>query len=97
MKSIVEKMLRFSRLERTTSLSQTQAVDLSCLLSDIVHEQEIKNERDIKISFDIADGIVIDGNPALLTSMINNLISNAYRYGNDGGNVAVSLKNAMIR
>ena len=92
MKNIVEQMLQFSRLENLESLPNPQEVNLSLLLQSIADEQQIQNVRSITIHSDVEPDIFVQGNESLLTRLINNLISNAYRYGIENGNIYVSLK-----
>lgn len=92
MKNIVEQMLQFSRLENLESLPNPQEVNLSLLLQSIADEQQIQNVRSIAIHSDVEPDIFVQGNESLLTRLINNLISNAYRYGVENGNIYVSLK-----
>ncbi len=92
MKSIVEEMLRFSRLERLQCIPDESVVDLSTLLNDIVNERKLTAVRGIKLDSDIEDNIKISGSSDMLEAMVNNLISNAYRYGKDDGSIFVSLK-----
>ena len=92
MKNIVEQMLQFSRLENLESLPNPQEVNLSLLLQSIADEQQIQSVRSIAIHSDVEPDIFVQGNESLLTRLINNLISNAYRYGIENGNIYVSLK-----
>lgn len=92
MKNIVEQMLQFSRLENLESLPNHQEVNLSLLLQSIADDQQIQSVRSITIHSDVEPDIFVQGNESLLTRLINNLISNAYRYGIENGNIYVSLK-----
>ncbi|MGN0531946.1 MAG: ATP-binding protein [Eubacterium sp.] len=92
MKNIIEQMLQFSRLESLEALPNPQEVNLSLLLQNIADEQKIQNHHSITIHSDIDPDIIIQGNESLLSRLINNLISNAYRYGIENGNIYVSLK-----
>lgn len=92
MKKIVEQMLQFSRLERLDTLPNPEDVELSLLLQNIVEEQSIVGNRSITLHSDIEKNIIVIGNSSLLTMLINNLISNAFRYGKDNGNIYISLK-----
>ena len=92
MKNIVEQMLQFSRLESLESLPNPQEVNLSLLLQSIADEQQIQSVPSIAIHSDVEPDIFVQGNESLLTRLINNLISNAYRYGVENGNIYVSLK-----
>ncbi|MCD7723445.1 MAG: HAMP domain-containing histidine kinase [Clostridiales bacterium] len=92
MKNIVEQMLQYSRLERLEGLTDAQDVDLSQLCKDIAEEQKVININSITTESDIDDGIIIKGRADLLTRLINNLISNAFRYGRENGHILLSLK-----
>lgn len=92
MKHIVEQMLQYSRLERLDKIPNPEEIDLSSLLKDITEEQKARNIRSITIKSEIDENIKVTGNSDLLAGLINNLISNAYRYGKDNGNIILSLK-----
>ncbi len=92
MKNIVEQMLRYSRLEKLNEIPNPQTVNLSALFNEIAQEQKSRNVRSITISSNIEDNIFVTGDSDMLESLINNLISNAYRYGRDNGNIYLSLK-----
>lgn len=92
MKNIVEEMLRYARLEKLDSLPNAQEINLSDLFNDVAEEQNARRVRSITINTDIDNGIIITGNSDLLVRLINNLISNAYRYGKDNGKIFLSLK-----
>ena len=92
MKSILEEMLSFSRLERMEKLTDAENIDFSELVSFVCDEQSLRKENGITLSSDIDEGVFVSGSYGLLTSMLENLISNAYRYGKENGNIKVSLK-----
>ncbi len=92
MKHIVDEMLRFSRLEKLSELPNAQEIDFSLLVENIKDEQSARNVRSINITGDIENNIKITGNIDMLAALINNLISNAYKYGKDNGNIYLSLK-----
>lgn len=92
MKNTVEQMLQYTRLERLETLPDPAPVDLSGLFKDIAEEQKIRNINAITIESDIDDGIILNGSSDLLAGLINNLISNAFRYGRENGHIFLSLK-----
>lgn len=92
MKKIVEDMLSFSRLERLEKLPNPTTVNLSELLSDIAEEQQVRSINNISVATDIDSGIFVEADVDLLAAMINNLITNAFRYGRENGNIILSLK-----
>lgn len=92
MKNIVEEMLHFSRLEKLSELPNKQEIDFSLLVKNIKEEQSARNVRFINLTGDIDENIKITGNVDMIAALINNLISNAFKYGKDNGNIYLSLK-----
>lgn len=92
MKSILEEMLSFSRLERMEKLADAEKVDFSELAAFVCQEQALRKENGITLKSDIESGVFVNGSYGLLTSLLENLISNAYRYGKENGSINVSLK-----
>lgn len=92
MKNIIEDMLRFSRLERLETLDLTEEVDLSCLTDAVCEEQAARKEKGITLTYDIEPNIITFADTDMMIRLMNNLISNAYRYGRDNGLINVSLK-----
>lgn len=92
MKTTVEEMLTFSRLDRMTELADIKKINLSELVKELVEEQATIKKKDITLHGDIQSNIYIDADRHLIERMITNLIANAYRYGNENGNIYVKLK-----
>lgn len=92
MKSVIEEMLSFSRLEKSESLPQKEKVDFSDLVKSICSEHNLKNNRNITLKCSAEDNIFISGSYNLLVSLVENLITNAYRYGKENGHIDVTLK-----
>lgn len=92
MKFILDEMLSFSRLERLEALPETETVDLSELTEFVTEEQALRQERGIVLKSEIESGIQVTGSSGLLAALLQNLISNAYRYGRDGGYIHVKLQ-----
>ena len=97
MAGIISDMLDFTRLETTPEryimegLELSELVSLSCL--DFEHLSD-SDKKGIKLVSDIQPGIRVYGSYQLLTRLVTNLISNAFRYGKEGGNVWVELRAA---
>lgn len=92
MKNIVEEMLQFSRLEKMKELPNTKEFNLSVLLENIKEEQATRNINSITIQGDIDKDIMLNGNSDMICRLVNNLISNAYKYGKENGSILLSLK-----
>lgn len=91
MKSLVDDMLDYTRLTGDPERYTKEPVDLSALAVETCSSMELVAEKGISLETEVEEGIVIDGNRLLLTRFLQNLISNAYRYGNEGGTTRVKL------
>ncbi len=94
MSRLVEALLSFARLDQQTETAAAQTVDLSALAEEVCLEQAALSEKNITLSRALQPGITMQGDPSLLTRMLENLIRNAFRYGKENGQIIVSLKQA---
>lgn len=92
MNSIINQLLFFTRLEQGTEPVERQLTDMSSLTEAICSEQQLLAINDIRLSYRIDEDIYALLDCSLYTRMLNNLISNAYKYGKPYGTVNVSLK-----
>jgi len=92
MNDIINQLLFFTRLDQGTEPVRKEPCDLSALLEDIADEQSMVSQRGITLHAQIEPGVTASVDRNLFTRMVNNLISNAYKYGKDGGNIWLSLK-----
>lgn len=93
MNTLIDTLLDYTRLEQRADEYQMMPIDLSELVSDLCEDMKLIKLKDITLEYDVEPDITISGHKVLLTRMLQNLIDNAYKYGNDNGNIWVSLKN----
>ncbi|MFV0363808.1 MAG: sensor histidine kinase [Suipraeoptans sp.] len=91
MSHLIEALLRFTRMEQNAPSLEKEQVDLSKLAINVCKEQSKLNEKGITLASRIEPDIIISGDKALLAQMMDNVIRNAYKYGNENGNIYVSL------
>ena len=91
MARLIQDMLDFSRLELQSERYTRERVDLSALLETQCPDLALIREQGITLTWDAAPGIAVMGNRELLTRLLTNLVSNAYRYGRPDGHIQVSL------
>lgn len=94
MSRIIGTMLDFIRLERKLDSYSKDTLDLSLLVSSVCEDMALLCEQNIKMTFEVEPDIMVIGNTELLMRLLTNLISNAYRYGRENGNIKVELKRA---
>ena len=93
MNTLIDTLLDYTRLEQRADEYQMMPIDLSELVNDLCEDMKLIKLKDIMLEYDVEPGISIQGHKVLLTRMLQNLIDNAYKYGNDNGNIWVTLKN----
>lgn len=91
MKSILDEMMSFSRLEKTEKLPQTEIIDFSELVGCICDEQSMRKDKNIRLESNVEKDAFVSGSYNLLISLVENLISNAFRYGRENGFINVTL------
>lgn len=91
MSRLIEDMLCFARLEQNSESYPKERLDFSQLVEEISVDMSLLKAQDITLEWNIQPSIQLYGNRTLLTRLLTNLISNAYRYGKQGGHITVSL------
>lgn len=92
MSKLIQDMLRFMRLEIRAESYTRETVRLTELVEAVCEDMALIQENGITLTVKTQDGIVMEGNRELLTGMLTNLISNAYRYGSENGHIHVELR-----
>ena len=92
MSKLISELLMISRMDKNTLKASMEKIDLGELVSFVCDEQEeINRSGSITLHRDISEGIFVLADRYMLARLAINLISNAYTYGRDGGNITVSL------
>lgn len=91
MSDLIGKLLSYTRLEQGTRKVDLEPLDLSELTETICADQQAVAARGITITHDITPGVTVNGDAALLISLVQNLVSNAVKYGRENGHVRVKV------
>ncbi len=92
MSKLISELLTISRMDRENLKINFEEVDVSELLNFVCDEQEELHDGTIRLHRNILPNIMAKSDQMLLARMFVNLISNAYTYGKENGNVWVSLQ-----
>ena len=92
MSKLINDMLDFTRLETGAVKYPVESVDLTELVSSVCSDMALQREKNITLQYEAEPGITIEANGELLSRLLTNLISNAYRYGKEDGHIWVCLK-----
>jgi signal transduction histidine kinase len=87
---LIDGLLALTQSEST--LLHSEPVDLADLTGDVVGEHLIEaSEAQVTIDLD-QEQAPVEGDPALLSRMVANLVQNAIRYNQPGGTASVSVR-----
>ena len=85
-------LLRIARLETGGKAADNSPVDLGTLVTDAVELYEaLAEEKDQVLDFQQADSVTITGDRDLLFQAVSNLIDNAIKYTDEGGEIRVGV------
>ncbi|MBQ8850204.1 MAG: HAMP domain-containing histidine kinase [Clostridia bacterium] len=89
---MMTNILKLNRLENQQIYPKTENYDLSEQLCECLLQYEsVWEEKNIEIDTDIEDGIIVSADSELLYLVWNNLLSNAFKFTEEGGMVSLSL------
>lgn len=93
MKELVLNMLTLTRMEANWQETIDEKIDLKDIILNVFESNKIKSQkRNINIELDIESAIII-ANKEKITEVVNNLVDNAIKYTDDGGEIKIILKN----
>jgi len=90
---MIERLLTIARLDTTTTPIEMTTVNLTELVSQVVHDAGFEaQERDVVVTLNAAEQYLVFGNAELLHSAIENVVRNAIRYTAAGKQVEVGIQ-----
>ncbi len=91
--SMLKIMMSVAEAESGTMHLQKESVDLGVSLADVVTLYEyVAEEKTIKITTDLQDGIRVAADKTRMVQVWANLLDNSIKYGRQGGEVKISLE-----
>ncbi len=88
MHGILEQLLQLARLENGSIPIKPSLLDLSAYLDDLTRQWQSRlAEKGMQFAIDIQGNGFVTTDPALLGLILENLISNAWKYGGKGGEI----------
>lgn len=92
-KKIIEDMLLLSRLEETDSIEEHEYIEMVPILDSAFRNARVlSGDKKHQIEIDIDPDSSLLGNKEGISSLINNLVSNAVRYTPDRGAIIIKWK-----
>jgi two-component system phosphate regulon sensor histidine kinase PhoR len=92
MQSVVEDLISLSRIEAERFSTPTEAVDLEALIAQVVESSHrAARERNSELAVSVAAGLPpIAADSGQILQLVDNLVTNALRYGSPGTPVSIS-------
>ncbi len=91
MSSLISNLLNLIRMDRGTQKAQLQQINLSDIVREVCEEQNLIAPSDLKMTYDIIPNISGSFDPAMISRLLENLISNSFRYRKENGNTHIKL------
>ena len=89
---LAQQLLLLARLEQVEPGAR-QAVDLGQLAADgVAQRADEATRKSIEFELTTAPGCVLQGDPAMLAILLDNLLDNAIKYGRRDGQIAVGVR-----
>ncbi|MCC8059236.1 MAG: HAMP domain-containing histidine kinase [Clostridiales bacterium] len=92
MNRLISSLLDFTRLELQPERYTKENLDFSQLVESVCADLSMLREKNIELTCETEPDVLISGNRELLTRLLTNLVSNAYRYGRENGHTMVALR-----
>ncbi len=92
MKKLISRLLEMTKIEQGSGQLTFEKEDMSMLVNAVCDDGEGLDSKNITLKRDIEEDISMNMDVMLMTRLVSNLLSNAYRYGKEKGNITVSLK-----
>ena len=92
MSRLIGQLLHITRLEQGTQKTCMERGDLTALAEAVCEQQKMIAPEGVVLTFDGPESVEARMDVILMTRLLNNLISNAFRYGSDGGHVRVAVR-----
>lgn len=89
---LVQQLLLLARLEHGEATSN-QRVDLAQIAVDgLALRADEAGRKGIDCALEAEPGCILQGNPAMLSTLLDNLLDNAIKYGQHGNHITVNVK-----
>lgn len=92
MKKLIHQLLEITKMEQNSSMLTFENEDFSMLVNAVCDDCENAESKSITLERDIDGDIFMDMEILLMSRLVTNLITNAYKYGKQDGNILVRLK-----
>jgi two-component system sensor histidine kinase CreC len=88
---LVDRMLKLSELEAQKTLQNVESIQLGTLAAEVLESKEpMLSSKGLRVSSQINDQILVQGDPFLLHQALSNMIQNAIDFSEEGGAIGIT-------
>ncbi len=88
--TLVQEIIDFRRVETGNKVVRIAPCDISAVCGEIAEAfADLAAENDIRFTLSAAEGIVWNSDRSCITTILNNLVSNAFKYTERGGEIKI--------
>lgn len=88
--NLLNNLLEWSKLQQGILTFNSEKIQLNeLILQHVELLKEQGNQKDIKITTELGDDVVVEGDRNMLNSVVLNLLSNAIKFSNKGGTILI--------
>ncbi len=92
---LLENLLEWARIQRSAFDFIKQRVNLVDIVTqNIYHHKEIAKQKDISLTHTLTDAIFVNTDPNMVQTVLRNLIVNAIKFSNNGGEITILAKDS---
>ncbi len=91
MSALISDLLNHIRMDRGTQKAELRKINISDTVREICEEQKIIAPADLTMTYNIEPNISGEFDFAMISRLLENLISNSFRYRKENGNTHVTL------
>ena len=90
---LLENLLRWAQINTNGSIYNPSQVNLSKIIQEVAGiTSQQASAKNISLKLEMEDGIVTKADPDMISLVVRNLVSNAIKFTNPGGEVKILLK-----
>lgn len=91
--NLVQEIIDFRRMETGNKIVKIERCNINQVCTEILNAfADLGLENSIQFKLDIQENIIWNSDKSCMTAIVNNLISNAFKYTPTNGNICISVK-----
>lgn len=92
--ALLEQLLQLARVESNKAVARNKNISLAEVIQISASKlEQLAASKDINLNLNIPDSVTVTADPIYMELILDNLLNNAVKYGNENGNIFVNWNN----